>query len=579
MKTIPYGISDYERISLQDYYYIDKTRFIPLIEQSVSYFFLIRPRRFGKSLLLNVLDAYYDINNEDRFEALFGERWIYNNPTKLRAKFLILRFNFSGVDPQPENMHRTFESHCHERFVEFIGRYERFFHPNFEKELMERKTAADRLQYLNTQATRLGLRIYLIIDEYDNFTNSILANVGKNAYKEATHGEGFYRYFFNVLKLMTTGNGMALERMFITGVSPVTLDDVTSGFNIGTNYTTAPQFNNLVGFSEEELRTMLEYYHNEGVLPMTVDEIVSEMKPWYDNYCFAVRSYGRDTMYNSDMVLYYLNWLIQTGFPPDEMIDKNIRTDYNKLRYLIKTDQELDAGSNLSVIQEIIEKGHTTAVLKEGFSVDEMLKPDNFKSLLYYFGLVTIQGTERGKPLLGIPNHTVREQMYTYLVEGFVDADIFRLDFYELGHLMEDMAYRGNWKSVFTYIGSELEKQSRIRQFMDGEAHVKTFLLAYLGLTNYYQLMPEYELGKGYADFYFRPNPRLIDLEYAYLLEVKYLKRDEPDSRIATLKADAHEQLLKYASDEIVTNTIGNAKLKLITVVFRGWEIVEMVES
>ncbi|NDV60790.1 hypothetical protein D0T85_22120, partial [Bacteroides sp. 519] len=240
MKIIPYGISDYERISLQDYYYVDKTRFIPLVEQSVSYFFLIRPRRFGKSLWLNVLDAYYDINNEDRFEELFGERWIYNHPTKLRAKFLILRFNFSGVDSQPENMLRTFESHCHEQFVEFVGRYRRFFHSDFEEELMKRQTAADRLQYLNMQASQLSLRIYLIIDEYDNFTNSILANIGKKAYKDATHGEGFYRYFFNILKLVTTGNGMALERMFITGVSPVTLDDVTSGFNIGTNYTTAP---------------------------------------------------------------------------------------------------------------------------------------------------------------------------------------------------------------------------------------------------------------------------------------------------------------------------------------------------
>ncbi|WP_239060794.1 AAA family ATPase, partial [Bacteroides sp. 519] len=295
---------------------------------------------------------------------------------------------------------------------------------------------------------------------------------------------------------------MALERMFITGVSPVTLDDVTSGFNIGTNYTTAPEFNSLVGFSEEELRTMLEYYQDEGVLPMTVAEIVAEMKPWYDNYCFA-EDMSDESMYNSDMVLYYLNRLIQSKKPPREMVDKNIRTDYNKLRYLIKTNREVDASSNLSVIQEIIEKGYTTAVLNDGFSVDEMLKPDNFKSLLYYFGLVTIQGTEFGDVLLGIPNHTVREQMYTYLIEGLVDADIFRLDFYELAGLMKNMAYRGDWKVVFTYIGSELEKQSRIRQFMDGEAHVKTFLLAYLGLTNYYQLMPEYELGKGYTDFYF----------------------------------------------------------------------------
>ncbi|NDV58485.1 ATP-binding protein [Bacteroides sp. 519] len=580
VKSIPYGISDYERISLRNYYYVDKTHFIPQIERSVSYFFLIRPRRFGKSLLLNMLDAYYDINNEseDRFKALFGERWIFQNPTDLRAKFLILRFNFSGVDTQPENMQRTFESHCAFQFKEFADRYERFFGNEFRKTLTELPTATDKLQYVNTESTRLGLRIYLIIDEYDNFTNSILANIGTKAYKDATHGEGFYRYFFNVLKLITTGNGMALERMFITGVSPVTLDDVTSGFNIGTNYTTATWFNGLVGFSEQELRTMLEYYYGQGVLTMTVDEIVKDMKPWYDNYCFALRSHGQESMYNSDMVLYYLNWLIESGFPPDEMVDKNIRTDYNKLHYLIRTDYELDAGSNLSVIREIIEKGYTTGVLSDGFSVDEMLKPDNFKSLLYYFGLVTIVGTEFGDIQLGIPNHTVREQMYTYLVKGLVDANAFSLDFYELNRLMRNMAYRGDWKSVFTYIGTELKKQSRLRQFMDGEAHVKTFILAYLGLTNYYQLMPEYEMGKGYADFYFRPNPRLVDIEYAYLLEVKYIKRADV-AMTRSMEVEAGEQLLKYASDEIVTSTIGNAKLKLITVVFCGWEIVSMVEE
>ncbi|NDV60129.1 ATP-binding protein [Bacteroides sp. 519] len=578
-KKIPYGITDYVRMVRDNYYYVDKTHFIPIIERSASYFFLIRPRRFGKSLLLNVLDAYYDINNADRFEELFGDRWIYEHPTSSRAKFLILRFNFSVVDTQPENMQRSFEEHCHEQFVDFCNRYAHHLPVDFQNELLERSSPSARLQYLNNQLSSLGLRIYLIIDEYDNFTNSILANIGKDAYKDATHGEGFYRLFFNNLKSMTTGNGMALERMFITGVSPVTLDDVTSGFNIGTNYTTAPQFNNLVGFSEEELHTLLTYYSEQGMLPMSVESVIAEMKPWYDNYCFALRMYGHESMYNSDMVLYYLNRLLETGFPPDEMIDKNIRTDYNKIRHLIKTNRELELNSNLSVIQEIVEEGYTTATLSDGFSVEDMLRPDNFKSLLYYFGLATIQGTKRGQVMLAIPNHTVREQMYTYLVEGFSDANLFRIDTSELIRLMQDMAYDGQWKPVFNYIANELNKQTRIRQYMDGEAHVKTFLLAYLGLTNYYQLLPEYELGKGYADFYFCPNPRIPDIEYAYLLEVKYLKRDEPDSRIDVLKQEARTQLLKYASDEMITIHLGNARLKLITVVYRGWEVVEMIEE
>lgn len=575
VKNIPYGLTDYERIITGSYYYVDKTRFIPRIEQAASYFFLIRPRRFGKSLLLNMLDSYYDINNAERFETLFGQQWIYQNETDLRAKFLVMRFNFSAVDSRPEHLETSFENHCEIRLLEFIGRYKRFFPVGFEQEMLKYPTAADRLQHIDRIASSLGLRIYLFIDEYDNFTNSILATMGRDAYSNAMHGEGFFRYFFNILKTLTTGSGAALERMFITGVSPVTLDDVTSGFNIGTNFTISPSFNNLVGFSEAELRTMLEYYHSEGVLKMNVDEVVKEMKPWYDNYCFAEECLG-DSMYNSDMVLYYLNHYIVDGRPPREMIDKNIRTDHGKLRHLIKVDRGL--GPNFSVIREVVESGRTTASLSSAFSVEKMLVPDNFKSLLYYFGLLTIQGTERGAAVLTIPNHTVREQMYSYLTESLADADIFRVDIYELAQLIQNMAYDGDWQPVFNYIASELQKQSRVREFIEGEAHIKGFLLAYLGLPHYYMLIPEYELSKGYSDLYFQPNPRLTDMPYAYLLEVKYLKRDEPDNRIAVLKADARAQLLNYASDETVVSTLGNAKLRLITVVFRGWELVDMEE-
>lgn len=575
IKGIPYGLSDYERLVRDNYYYVDKTHYIPLIEQAAPFFFLIRPRRFGKSLLLNVLDSYYDINNANRFEKLFGEQWIFEHPTDLRTKFMVLRFNFSMVDSTPENLKSSFNRHCNMRFLEFCNRYEHFFYPGFREKLDTLSTATDKLEYLNTEASRLGLRIYLLIDEYDNFTNSMLANLGKEAYRDATHGEGFFRYFFNTLKRLTTGNDSALERMFITGVSPITLDDVTSGFNIGANFSIDERFNNIVGFSEAEVRAMLTYYREQGLLKKEIEETIREIKPWYDNYCFA-EGCADEPMYNSDMVLYYLNHCLGTGKPPRDMIDKNIRTDYNKLRHLIKADREL--GPNFSIIREVIETGQTTATLKDAFSVEAMTHPDNFKSLLYYFGLLSIQGVERGNTVLAIPNHTVREQIYSYLTEAYADADIFRIDTHQIEQLVGNMAYIGEWQPLFHFIASELDKQSRVREFIEGEAHIKGFLLAYFNLTNYYMALPEYEVAKGFADFYFQPNPRLTDMPYAYLLEVKYMKRDEPDNRISTLKEEARTQLLKYASDEPITSTLGNAKLRLITVVFRGWEIADMEE-
>ena len=252
-KEIPYGLSDYARLALENYYYVDKTHFIPLIEKAASFFFLIRPRRFGKSLTLSMLESYYDINNANRFEELFGERWIYQHPTALRAKFLILRFNFSAVSSNIDRMLDSFEEHCKDRFIDFADRYEHLFAPGFRQELMERETAASGLSYINTKASFLKLNLYLIIDEYDNFTNTILSTYGTETYQKSTHGEGFFRFFFNVIKAATTGSEQALKRMFITGVSPITLDDVTSGFNIGSNFTTDPQFNGIVGFSETEL--------------------------------------------------------------------------------------------------------------------------------------------------------------------------------------------------------------------------------------------------------------------------------------------------------------------------------------
>ena len=578
IKQIPYGLTDFGRIQKENYYYVDKTMFIEKIEMQPSYLFLIRPRRFGKSLTLAMLEAYYDVRYADQFDELFGHLYIGQHPTPIHNQFLIMRFNFSEVSSNVNEVEESFRLHCCGKLSDFVYRYEHLLGKDIWN-VLDEKTQADPgafLSSINTYATRKGdLKIYLLIDEYDNFTNTILSTYGTDLYRKATHGEGYIRRFFNVIKAATTGMGSAVNRLFITGVSPVTMDDVTSGFNIGTNITTDPWFNDLVGFSEKELREMLTYYKEQGALPMSVDDAVTMMKPNYDNYCFSENKLA-DCMFNSDMVLYFLSTFLRLGTPPKEMIDRNIRTDYNKIRHLIRIDREL--GANFSIIREIVENGRTTANINSSFPADRMVDTNNFKSLLYYFGLLTISGTERGNVVLTIPNQTVREQLYTYLVDTYHQAELFAVDLNKLNNLMAGMAYDGDWQPVFTYIGEELKRQSRIREFIDGEAHVKGFLLAYLGLTNYYYLQPEYESGKGYADFYFRPNPSVTGIPYLYLLEVKYAKASDPADKEQELMTEARTQLLQYAADPIVTQSIGTAKLRLITVVFRTWEVVAMEE-
>ena len=576
MKALPYGISDFPRIMREDYYYVDKTRYIEMLERQPPYLFLIRPRRFGKSLFLAMLEAYYSIDYADRFEELFGELHIGRHPTRRHNSYMVLRFNFSEVSSKLETVERSFSEYCCMVMKNFILKYEHLLGSGVWKIVNPDETNPEQmLAALKEYVSRTDCpRIYLLIDEYDNFTNTILSSYGQERYREKTHGDGLIRGFFNNVKASTSNAGAAVERLFITGVSPITMDDVTSGFNIGTNISMLPQFNNIIGFSEGEVREMIAYYKDEGSLPedVTVDGLVKIMKPWYDNYCFSSRKL-EERMFNSDMTLYFLNSYLQQQLPPEMMVDNNIRTDYNKLRHLVQIDKTF--GANASVIQQIVAEGSTTAQIATSFPAEKMTDTENFKSLLFYFGMLSIQGTDFGSAILGIPNLTVREQLYTYLVEAYREAKMFDLDLSSFSGLVKEMALRGEWEPVFRFFAQELKRQSAIREFIEGEAHVKGFLLAYLGLTQGYVILPEHESSKGYADFYMMPDLlHQPDIAYSYIVEVKYARRDASDADIALLKRDAAEQLRRYAADEKVLRTKGNTRLGLITLVFKGWELV-----
>lgn len=576
MKALPYGISDFPRIRCEDYYYVDKSRFIEMLERQPPYLFLIRPRRFGKSLFLAMLEAYYSIDYAGRFEELFGELYIGQHPTKRHNSYMVLRFNFSAISSKLEDVERSFCEYCCMVMKNFILKYEHLLGSDIWKVVNPDETnPRQMLAALKEYVSRTDCpRIYLLIDEYDNFTNTILSSYGQERYREKTHGEGFIRGFFNNIKDSTSNAGAAVERLFITGVSPITMDDVTSGFNIGTNISMLPQFNDIIGFSEDEVREMITYYKGENALPadVTVDELVELMKPWYDNYCFSEDSL-EERMFNSDMTLYFLNNYLQLGKVPKMMVDNNIRTDYSKLRHLIQIDKTF--GVNASVIQQIVAEGSITVQIATSFPAEKMTDTENFKSLLFYFGMLSIQGVYRGTPVLGIPNLTVREQLYTYLVEAYSKASIFNVDISHFSSLVMEMAYDGKWESVFRFFARELERQSAIREFIDGEAHIKGFLLAYLGLTQGYVLFPEHESSKGYADFYMMPDLlHQPDIAYSYIVEVKYAKRDASEGEIASLKKEAAEQLVRYAADEKVLRTKGGTKLELITLVFKGWELI-----
>ena len=570
-KRIPYGMMNFVDVRERDCYFVDKTSFIPALEASNMFFFFIRPRRFGKSLTLTMLQHYYDVLDRDNFEKWYGGLYIGQHPTPERNSYLVISLDFAEVLADINNYSSSLDAYCNTEFRSFCRRYAEYLPDGMMEELCQKEGAVEQLSFLHKRCGEAGLQIYLFIDEYDHFTNKILAEPDcLNDYRSETHGTGYLRSFFDAVK---AGTKTAIKRVFVTGVSPVTMDDLTSGFNIGTNYSLSPEFNELVGFTEADVRAMLEYYATTCEFHHTTDQLIEIMKPWYDNYCFAKQSYGRTTMYNSNMVLYFVdNYIRNGGEVPDNMLEENIRVDYNKLRMLIRKDKEF--AHDASIIQTIVQQGYTTGELKTGFPAEQLNHPDNFISLLYYFGMLTIDGTYRGKTKLSIPNQVVREQMYNYLLDTYRENDL-RYDSYKLGNLESDLAYDGSWQAYFGYIADCIKTFSSQRDKQKGEYYVHGFTLALTSQNMYYRPVSELDNQEGYADIFLLPLLDIYkDMQHSYIVELKYAKSGDSAERVEELRQKGIVQANRYADTEVVRRHVGPTQLHKLVVVFRGVEMV-----
>ena len=574
-KRIPYGMQNFEDVIKEDCYYVDKTPFIEQIEESNKYFFFIRPRRFGKTLTLSMLENYYDINKKDKFDEIFGKLYIGQNPTPEHNTYLIIHLNFAEVAAGLDDYKDGLDNHCSLVFNFFCDIYAHIL-PADTKEGMEKLTdAVSQLRFLCQKCQEVGKKIYLFIDEYDNFTNMILAHEEHLVrYRNQTHGEGYLRQFFNTIK---GAAGNTLGRVFVTGVSPVTMDDLTSGFNIGTNYSLSPDFNEMTGFTEEEVRKMLDYYGS--VLPFnhTTDELIKVMKPWYDNYCFAEERYGETTMYNSMMVLYFVDNYIDYEYQiTKKMVETNIRIDYDKLRMLIRHDKEF--AHDASIIQQLVTQGFVIGTLNENFPAERINDPDNFLSLLFYFGMVTIDGTYDGETKFIIPNEVVRDQMYTYLLDTYKENDLV-YDRYSKGKLESKLAYHGEYKPYFEYIADCLKKYSSQRDKQKGEAFVHGFTLAMTSQNKFYRPISELDNDGGYADIFLSPLCDIYkDMVDSYIIELKYSKSQTTDEQVKKLFEEASAQISRYADSDMVREAVKTTKLHKLVVIYRGAEMVACEE-
>ncbi len=574
---IPYGEADIRRIRLWGWLYVDKTRFLRRLEDE-RYAFLIRPRRFGKSLWVSVLENYYDRTRADEWRAIFDGTDIGSRPTEDRSRYVVLRFNFSAFDDTLETLRERFEDYCRMVIRRALERNADLFPDAAVQRILAPPAVDGRLGELFSYAGDHGVPLYVLIDEYDNFANTVLAYRGREAYESFTHGGGFYRNFFATLKAGAGESGGALERLFITGVSPITMDDVTSGFNIGKNISLKPQFNEMLGFTEAEVRGLLELYRACGAFDQDVEAALGMMREWYNGYRFARGAEG--DLYNTDMVLYYLSESVPNEPVPDELIDVNVRIDYGKLEHLLVVNR--DAGvrrlnGNFDLLRHIAGEGGADADLVASFPLRRLVEPENFLSLLYYFGLLSIRASAHGRTRLGIPNQTVRRLLYGHLRDGYRDVEVFSVSHYRFSNLMVDMAYRGAWRPALEFLAGAIAEQTGIRDYLDGEKVVQAFLAAHFSVVGHYLIRSEHELHKGYADLYLEPFlARYPDVVYGYVLEVKYLKRGEPaDGAVVSARLrEAQAQLRGYLCDAGLRRRQPSVRHVGVAVVFHGWEMV-----
>lgn len=573
MKKIPYGKCNFEDIRLQNMYYVDKSQFIREVEDSSDFFFFIRPRRFGKSLFLSMLENYYDMNRREKFDALFGDLWIGQHPTEQRNSYAVMRLDFSKVSSNLDECEESFNAICYLAYQAFCDYYQNLLPEGSLNMLSKDANAVLNFETIVNLCNKQGVSLYLLIDEYDNFTNKVLSDVSALCkYESITHQDGFYRTFFAALKSATSS---CLKKIFITGVSPVTLDDLTSGFNINFNYTSYAAFNEMMGFTEKEVRAILDYYRQFHPFNHTTDELIDTIKPWYDNYCFSKKSLGRENLYNSDMVFYFVNAYIGNECQiPSDMLDTNIRIDYKKLMMLVRKDHDLQT----SVIQEIVKEGRITSELNDNFPAKNITDRINFVSLLYYFGLLTVDGTFLNKLIFKIPNQVVREQMFDYLVRTYDEVDL-RLDYYKKDELGVDMALNGNWRPYFQAIAEAIMNYSSQRDKIKGEYYVHGFTFAMTLQNPLYLPVSENDTAAGYSDVYLQPRlDNFPELQHSYIVEFKYVKSSEPDSEVEAKRAAAIEQINNYAQTPQVLETIGHTTLHKIVQVYKGFELKVLEE-
>ncbi|MBU3159839.1 ATP-binding protein [Clostridium frigoris] len=556
MKRIPYGISNFEVLREKNYLYVDKTSYIDILEKYAPYQFFIRPRRFGKSLFISMLENYYDINKKDKFKKLFGDLYIGKNPTEERSDFLVWKISFAGVDAGhgEENLRKSFNFKVRSSAKEFIIRYQDLLGEN--KLYLEELSAEMVVDHINILCKLKNKQVFVLIDEYDNFVNELITGGKQNIYKNILRpGEGFLKAFYRALKRATTDS---FQRVYITGVSPIMLDDLASDFNIIRNYTLDEKLNSMLGFSHDELSCIMDQVD----LPNyeLSEKICNDMNEYYGGYKFNQTC---EAVCNPVMVMYFLDAFLVYSRYPQQMIDSNVKIDYGKINQLAYNFNDKEA------LNEIMSTGETTTILVDRFNIHTMYsEKENFKSLLFYLGMLTIKEQGPLGTVLKIPNYVIR----TIYWEQYFDkiSEDYNIEIQNIRIAVNEMRMHGDIQPLIEIVKGILESLSNRDLMQMDEKNIKMMFLTLLAVDNTYFIRSEDENNKGYVDLMLRRKIQLKDItKFEWIIELKYIKESDRNT-LEKVKEQGLKQLQMYGESKMVQEELEKEGLKKVLIIVVG---------
>lgn len=574
MIRLPYGLSHFGTLIRDGYHYVDRTPFLAKLEQlNEKYLFFLRARRFGKTLFVSMLRHYYGREYADKFDDLFGQFYVGQNPTPLANHYLMLFFEFSGIDTEtPESTLRDFLENVRSGVSYFVSVNNEFFSTQDRDFILSAAVPNLMLARLfnifrtSRMAAGSDAQIYLVIDEYDHFANELIA-FHFDEFQRIVSRNGFVRKFYEQIKT-ATGEGL-IDRLFITGVSPLTLDSLTSGFNIGTNYSTHPMFNELMGFTEEEVFEILQGIElsEEQAFPL-----MQLLREWYNGYLFHPLAEVR--VYNPDMVLYFASAYSLSGYPPERMLDINIASDYTKVRQLFRIDNQEER--HLALLEEVTTQGLVTGLLTEQFSLAKGFSQDDLMSLLFYMGLLTIKERQLTRWRFVMPNLVIQGLYFEYFNQILLERSQLTDDSHHIYDCVVALAQENNIAPLIEVVESILRALANRDAMGFDEKYVKAIFASLFYTTQIYTIHSEFEVDRRFVDLLLTNRPH-VEPNYQFAIELKYLRKTEA-SRLKSVHQEGRQQLAAYLHHEKLL-AIPNLKAWLIVIVGTEAQVVEMVAA